>query len=291
MLDQKEHALVEFIMKLLTLPKAPDDKTVEEIISDDPDLQKLYDHILAIRELSLTLGKGNLECNVTERGFLLSNMKALQANLRHLTWQAKRISEGDYSQKVDFLGDFSEAFNFMTSTLQNATSQLIDIAHLDALTKIPNRLSLNEFLENAFPTARNERTSLFVFMFDIDFFKHVNDTYGHSAGDKVLIHFTKIMNKQFRSADIFARYGGEEFVAALPDISLENALQIGERALHSIQSDACVINDELTLKITVSIGISNIRPDDNSYEDILNRSDDALYEAKNSGRNCFRVRL
>jgi len=286
-----EQALFELIMKMLTLPKAPNDELTEQAFSDDPEFRKLYDQILAIRELSYTLSKGNLENQINEKGFVLSNMKALQANLRHLTWQTKKIAEGDYSQQVDYLGDFSDAFNLMTSTLKVATNQLKDIARLDNLTKIPNRLSLDEFLTHAFSIAKNERKNLFVFMYDIDYFKKVNDTYGHAAGDQVLIHFSEIVSKQFRSTDIFARYGGEEFVAVLPDIQLENAMQIGERSLRSIENTDFVIDDNISIKITVSIGLSNIRPEDMSYEDILKRSDAALYDAKHGGRDRLCVLL
>ena len=278
-------------MKLLTMPKVPDDKPADQVLLDSPEFKALYDQIIAIRELSHTLGKGHLESQITERGYILSNMKALQANLRHLTWQTKKISEGDYSQKVDFLGDFSDAFNMMTATLRAATSQLKDIARLDTLTKVPNRLSLEEFLENSFNIAKRDGKSLFIFSYDIDLFKKVNDTYGHSSGDLVLIQFSEIISKLFRATDIFARYGGEEFVAVLPDISLETAMQIAERARSSVEKADFFVGEDQVIKMTVSIGISNIHLNDESHNDILKRSDEALYEAKESGRNCLRVKL
>jgi len=285
-----ERELVDLILKLLIIPKPPDEELIEQTFSDHPEFRRLYEQIMAIRELSFALGEGNIENQTTERGFVLSNMKALQANLRHLTWQTKKIAEGDYSQKVDFLGDFSDSFNMMTDTLKSATGKLMDMARLDNLTKIPNRLSLEEFFKGAFEDAKKNNDTLFVFVYDLDLFKNINDTYGHVAGDHVLIQFAQIMSNQFRPNDIFARYGGEEFVSVLPGIQLESALIIGERALRSIEKADFDIGEQ-TVKVTVSIGLSNIRPDDTTYEDIVGRSDAALYEAKNSGRNCLRVML
>jgi len=285
MFNESEQALLDLVTKLLTIPKAPVDEKIEKALAESDEFRKLHEQIMAIRELSFSLGKGNLESNVTERGFILSNMKALQANLRHLTWQTKKISEGDYNQKVDFLGDFSDAFNLMTDTLRSATGRLMDIARLDNLTKVPNRLSLEEFFEKSFIMAKKDEGNLFVFTYDIDFFKKINDTYGHSAGDQVLIQFAAILSKQFRSNDIFARYGGEEFIAVLPGIQLENAMQIGERCRQSIESADFVYDGEHSIKVTVSIGLSNIRPEDQVYEDIMKRSDAALYDAKKGGRN------
>jgi len=291
MSTDSERALIDFVLKLLTIPKAPANEAIEQVLAQYPEFQKLYDQVSAIREVSYSLCKGNLENHITERGFILSNLKALQANLRHLTWQSQKIADGDYSQTVDFLGEFSDAFNSMTAKLKVATTQLKDIARLDNLTKIPNRLSFEEYVEDAFMVAKNENKTMFVFIFDIDYFKKVNDTYGHAAGDQVLIQFAQIVSTHFRSTDIFARIGGEEFVAVIPDIQLETAVRIGERGRQSIESADFIIGDGFSLRATVSIGISCINNEDQTYLDIIKRADTALYDAKNGGRNAVKVLL
>jgi len=280
--------LLTLVYILLSGSKLPDDEAIRTAISDYPEFERLYGHVIALRDLSFALGKGDLTKNVAERGYIISNLKALQATLRHLTWQTKRIAEGDYSQKVDFLGDFSDSFNRMVDNLSQTTNQLKDLAHFDSLTGIPNRLSLNEFFKKEFAIATLNGADLCAFIFDIDFFKQVNDTYGHAAGDQILIQFARILTNQFRSTDLFGRYGGEEFMAVLPNTKMENALMIGERALNSISSADFEVKNNSAIHMTVSIGVTEIRNDDQTHESMVKRCDDALYIAKNSGRNCLR---
>ena len=283
MMESRE--LLQLIFNLLASPKLPDEERVKEAISECPDFEKLYGHIVAVRDLSYTLGKGDLSKHVPERGFIISNLKALQSTLRHLTWQTKRIAEGDYTQKVDFLGAFSESFNQMVDKLSDTTNQLVDLAYVDNLTKIPNRYSLFKFFEREFTIAQRSKKDLCVFLFDIDHFKLINDTYGHAAGDQVLIKFANILTKQFRSTDILARYGGEEFIAVLPDIKPVHALMIGHRALDHVSSAKFVVSNAKTIHVTTSVGLTDIRETDMSPGDMLKRCDEALYNAKNSGKN------
>ena len=277
--------IIHIVYNMLTSLYLPDEEMVTEIISEYPEFEKLYGHIIAIREFSYAMGKGELTKNVPDKGFIISNMKSLQSTLRHLTWQTQRIADGDYTQRVDFLGDFSESFNQMIDRLNDTTRQLVNLAHIDSLTKIPNRLSLFNFFEREFAIAKRNRKDLCAFMFDIDHFKRINDIYGHTAGDQVLIKFAGILTKQFRSTDILARYGGEEFIAVLPDIKHEYALMIGNRALSSVSSTKFIINKGKALKVTTSIGHTAIRDSDTTLVDMVKRCDEALYNAKNSGRN------
>jgi diguanylate cyclase (GGDEF)-like protein len=216
----------------------------------------------------------------------LSNLKALQSNLRHLTWQAKKIAEGDFSQKADFSGDFSDAFNKMTDRLRENSLHLTDLANLDTLTKIPNRRSLRNFLKNAFINCRE----LCVLMIDIDLFKKVNDAYGHGAGDDALVHVVGLIVRQVRNTDLVARYGGEEFVAVLPDAGLEIAGLIAGRILKTVENTPLrVAGADKAINLTLSIGVSCKMPGDSSEQEIITRSDVALYEAKHNGRNQIRV--
>ncbi|MDR1893230.1 MAG: cell wall metabolism sensor histidine kinase WalK, partial [Spirochaetales bacterium] len=105
--------------------------------SQDPKFLDLLAFIKDLRELSFALSRGNLQKFVASRGFILSNLKALQSNLRHLTWQAQRVADGDFSQKVDYLGEFSASFNEMTEKLKEAKAQLTAIASVDTLTQVP----------------------------------------------------------------------------------------------------------------------------------------------------------
>lgn len=278
----------DFIRLLLTLicsSRSPKKLKIDPQLADDPEFQTLHSYILALRDLSFALSRGDLKCFVGGKGFILGNLKALQSNLRHLTWQTKRIAKGDFSQKVDFLGEFSEAFNDMIDNLKDANTQLQQLASLDCLTQLYNRNTLNEFLDEAFVKAREQGADLSILMIDIDHFKKVNDNYGHYAGDQVLIKVSEILKKQFRATDMLARYGGEEFMAVQPKICVGHAVEIGNRILKAIRETMIQIEGERQLSVTVSIGVSCIAPADRKFEDIVKRSDTALYAAKNGGRN------
>ncbi len=119
---------------------------------------------------------------------------------------------------------------------------------------------------------------------DIDFFKKVNDTYGHDIGDTVLKQFAKQVKELTRSTDIFARYGGEEFVLIMENCDMENAFQRVERIRLSVENFKMPTPaGELT--ITLTAGVSNITKRDNSVDDVFKRADEALYLGKKKGRN------
>jgi diguanylate cyclase (GGDEF)-like protein len=163
-------------------------------------------------------------------------------------------------------------------------SQLRNMAMTDPLTSLYNRryfeFKLNEEIE--YSTTFHKPLALLII--DIDHFKTINDTYGHSLGDYILSQTSTILTNAIREADIVARYGGEEFVVLLPQTQRQDAQRIAERILTSIEKETFQIEDE-TIKITVSIGISVTEPHfDNNYQ-MFEEADKALYIAKSSGRN------
>jgi len=166
-----------------------------------------------------------------------------------------------------------------TAELNEAYEKMEKIALTDSLTEIYNRYYFNSALQNEISRAkRYERFSLL--MFDIDHFKVVNDTYGHHVGDIVLRMITERVKSCLRESDIFARVGGEEFMIILPRTTLETAKEVGERIRTTIEMHTF---DGIG-KITVSLGLVTYR-DDESFAEIVNRVDMALYKAKNNGRN------
>lgn len=156
-------------------------------------------------------------------------------------------------------------------------------AMFDALTEIPNRLSYDKKAEEEVARCKRYDTPLCMAVWDVDHFKQVNDTYGHSAGDKVLKAIAQLMKDRLRETDFIARYGGEEFVMFMPGIDEEEALNKVDVLREKVFSSKFKHNGEV-VKISVSCGISSFSAND-SPESMFERADKALYAAKNNGRN------
>lgn len=129
------------------------------------------------------------------------------------------------------------------------------------------------------------KNNLSLFMMDIDYFKKVNDTYGHKAGDAVLIMLAEIFRKTLREVDIVGRIGGEEFAVLLPETDKEMAVEVGERLRVNIESSKVSIENGQPINFTVSIGVTSLKDKDANLDMLLSLADKALYEAKESGRN------
>jgi diguanylate cyclase (GGDEF)-like protein len=127
-------------------------------------------------------------------------------------------------------------------------------------------------------------------MMDIDHFKAVNDTYGHEAGDAVLVQLTNSMRSALRDIDTFGRLGGEEFAAVLPGAGVATAMQVAERLRSFVEGNA-VTTRAGTIRVTISIGITLASGVDDNPDALLRRADSAMYQAKGEGRNCIRTVL
>jgi diguanylate cyclase (GGDEF)-like protein len=141
--------------------------------------------------------------------------------------------------------------------------------------------------ESLLELCRRNGNPVSVIMLDIDHFKNINDNYGHPSGDMVLRHVSDILKVSVRKSDFLGRYGGEEFVIILPETGPDDALQVAEKIRRKVESSPIKINAEVTLNITLSAGVSGSNAAKQSIllQDILKWADDALYQAKRSGRN------
>ena len=162
----------------------------------------------------------------------------------------------------------------------------LEMAITDQLTGLHNRRYMSRHLDTLLANAqKNERPLAFVIM-DIDYFKQVNDTYGHDIGDEVLKEFASRIAANTRGIDLACRYGGEEFVVAMPDTDMAFAYNIAERLRHSIETTPVKISRSPgEISITISIGIAKAEGPGDTAEKLLHRADQALYRAKRSGRN------
>jgi two-component system cell cycle response regulator len=162
----------------------------------------------------------------------------------------------------------------------------LEMAITDQLTGLHNRRYMARHLDTLLESAqKNGRPLTFVIM-DIDFFKQVNDSYGHDIGDEVLKEFASRIAANVRGIDLACRYGGEEFVVVMPDTDLAFACNIAERLRQSIETTPVKISRAPNqLNITISIGIAQCEGGADSAEKLLHRADQALYRAKRTGRN------
>lgn len=158
----------------------------------------------------------------------------------------------------------------------------------DELTGAYNRRKLMSELEEHYYEFHRYSQPSSLLMLDADHFKTVNDNYGHAAGDKVLRDVVNISMLQLRDVDIFSRFGGEEFVVLLPHTPLDEAKSTAERLRKAIAT-ASIIHADSKIDISFSIGVSSFIEKDVSFEAILKRADDAMYQAKHKGRNCVVV--
>ena len=264
-----------------------------------PGLVELHGELWALRELTMSLARGETQQECVQRGYVIGGLKAIQASLRHLTWQVQRVAMGEYIHKVEGLGEFSSAFNHMTEQLRGTVEELYGLtekykrmSRMDVLTSALNRFGFMEEAQRELNRARRRVAPMSLIVADLDFFKRVNDTYGHRAGDEVLCAFVSCLRKHLRDNDRVGRMGGEEFSIMLPDTPLDAALLVAERLRQAVQ-DMTVEVDGTVLRVTVSLGLTVIDAGDMEglldkevlLMDALDRADQALYSAKQNGRN------
>lgn len=169
--------------------------------------------------------------------------------------------------------------------LRNDLEQSVNLAAKDGLTGLFNRRYFDIHLKQMIEKANKESIKLYLLMCDIDNFKHVNDTYGHQAGDKVLTIVSRILKNTLRVTDLIARFGGEEFTILLTDIDISKAIETAERVRAKIEYMDFHIEDQIeALKKTISIGVTEYKKEE-SIESFIERADKAMYEAKTTGKN------
>lgn len=175
-----------------------------------------------------------------------------------------------------------------TTELQSRLEAAQSRATRDPLTNLPNRLAFEERLTDELARSQRYGTALVLAVWDIDFFKNINDTYGHKSGDKALQVIAKLLSKHCREADFVARLGGEEFVMLLPETALPPAFKMADKLRESIEKSSFRANGD-RISITLSCGMTQYNQGDDN-ESIFVRADSALYQAKQQGRNqCIAV--
>ncbi len=220
--------------------------------------------------------------------------------LGYLYYVQQRYNNSDFSQNaiIPYILFFGSLFVFFTTTLFLRTT--IDIKRIytleienitDPLMGIYNRRYLTRILQEEFSKAKRYSLPLSTLMLDIDYFKKVNDTYGHDVGDMILRNLGTMIQELIRETDYVARYGGEEIMVICPLIDGQKASELAERLRQEIETCIMIPDDANKgtpeVRITVSIGVAECTSDISSVDDLIKRTDMALYRAKDEGRNCI----
>lgn len=278
LIDEEEHAtkeqLLEHLQNTISTIKTMDD---DDIDSSEHTKEVFLNAYKAISQQSL------------------SSYEDTNGRFKELTHKHEETLTEYQDQEINFSvisQKFTEIHNDMNEEVKKANKTIQDLNHqlktleeestVDALTKVYNRRALISYLEKM--CQKNDTNfQPHLLMLDIDDFKAVNDTYGHIAGDKILIYIANILKKTLRDGDKIFRYGGEEFVVVLNRIEHEMCKTITNRLLKLIQSNTLIYKGH-NIRVTASIGATIYKKND-TPDTLISRADKALYKAKNSGKN------
>lgn len=210
--------------------------------------------------------------------------------IRQITSASMAMSHGDLASRVnlrreDEIGQLADTFNEMAVSIQASHEELTRLSSTDGLTGLYNHREFQKRLEEEIGRASRYASPLSLLMIDIDYFKKVNDTYGHPSGDTILRSIGAIILQELRISDLAARYGGEEMTVILPETGSSNAFTFAERIREKIHEFPMTVLAGETVHVTVSIGVASFPGDANDREGLIDTADQALYFAKEKGRN------
>ena len=315
------YQVLDYAEQLQSAAKVPD---IPAPFEGDAKFLQYHEDSVKLRDIVFAFSKGDLSVTIDMKGFAAGSCKALQANLRHMTWVVQQIENGDYTQKIDFLGDFSKSFNSMTlklkttiedlcqkeealtalavslqqeakkrsavlSELKKSEQRFKQLADHDSLTNLLNRRAFFSFAEMNVKNASLMKQPCCVCLLDVDYFKQFNDTFGHIEGDRALQHVAQICQNNLRLTDIMGRYGGEEFIILFA-MEAEQSYEAMERLRRAIDENPFPLESGGTTPLTASFGMSVILPDNEKnfaekLRQAIIQADAALYTAKTEGRN------
>lgn len=194
----------------------------------------------------------------------------------------------EYEELLQRLKEEKETNERLTKKLEETNRKLLEFAIKDPLTGAYNRRFLNEVLDKKIADARRYLHHLAVIVADIDYFKKINDSFGHDAGDHVLKAVVALIGSTLRTGDVLARTGGEEFLLLLQVADAAAAMLVAERVRARIEQSPIALPDGRQLRITLSLGVTLFQPQQQSRDQLIKAADNGLYEAKHAGRNQVR---
>lgn len=283
--------LFQYLKSILYDPEiqALDPETLEEPYQKlGRGLLVLQRQVEEMRAYTEELSRGNLSVPCPPRdNFLCENMKDLQSNLKHLTWQAQQVAAGDYSQHVSYLGDFSDAFNTMIAqlkeretTLKEEAEYVKSMAYIDPGTGLYNRQFFGQYMKQLL---QNDQHATLCYL-DMDGLKYVNDCYGHNEGDVYIRSMVEAVKHSSRKSDVFARIGGDEFCLVLPETSEQDAQERMQDILQRFVEENTKDYPE-----SFSYGIIELEGSHQyqSLEEIIHQADVRMYQCKRKNKEKY----
>jgi len=278
LIDQQEHAtkeqVINYLKNAVTTVESIDDGQLDSIDNAKAAFKNAYKEIAEKSLSSYKNSNGRFEKLTQMHEETVNKCQEPHIDLNVLTEKFNEIQS--------HMSDEVKKANAVISQLSDKVRILEETSTIDALTKVYNRRALINYLNKTCESKKNNY-EMHILMLDIDDFKIVNDTYGHIAGDKILIYIANILKKTLRDGDKIFRYGGEEFVIALNRIDNSKCLNITNRLLDLIRTNKLIYKG-YDIKVTISIGTTKYSQND-TPDSLLARADKALYRAKTNGKN------
>lgn len=247
-----------------------------EMLSQVPELGSMFYHLRTFHQYTEIL-RDNFVVKTMQAKLCLSDGNTLWTEINAGVIESQSEEGSHVAGVVGVIADITERKRMMR--------EMCRLARTDSLTGLWNRGYFVELASREIARCKRSVRNLSILLVDVDYFKKVNDRYGHGTGDKVLVGVADAMRKSLREIDIVARFGGEEFVVLLPDTSTQAAHKVAQRMCNTIREQDFLDDQNRTINITVSIGVTSYQNALNDLDLMLKRADIAMYSAKKNGRN------
>jgi len=268
---------------------------VQKDIQDTTDQQA----ILVISILIASIGLLTYHASKLVRVFKTSLQEVKDAIGQNHSGHFQKIKLSHHSEEFDGivkefnnmnqkLSETMVSLDVMKKVVEERTQVLEQLSNTDPLTQIANRRALFERGKMEFSRVSRTNDELTLILFDCDFFKNINDQFGHLFGDELLKHVCKICLEEIREIDFLARYGGEEFIIILPHCNTLGAIELAKRIQSSL-ADHCIAIKDKEVCMTLSVGVSTLSSKHKTFEQLISDADNAMYQAKRNGRNRIEI--
>lgn len=265
-----------YFLKLIPSSSNPIGQNINNYIQND--LITYFDN--AENKSSTAIDFNFIESSMSFKGLVIKNadLYTILAYPSHLAETELIIS---MSTMTNELTNLTRELNRKNTALEDANKTITKLVHIDPLTGLVNRRGLDKTLDKEISKSIRHSLPLCAIMVDLDHFKKVNDTYGHEAGDEVLVKVAETILNTVRKEDIAARFGGEEFIIILPNTPLDSTINLANRIRVAVEK----LNfTSIATSITASFGVTEYKEKE-THHHFIDRADKALYEAKETGRN------